>query len=278
MVEPCYSNAAAASAHSASLIDVQLIHAETDTKFQQHTKDGRTFCEVEPNVDYWIQVTLRPSVSVGKTYLVSISVDGQKLGYYIPFSDNNFYPTRHGIFKKVNGHGIKQALHFAVPYRIDSADELCLDDLLSKLGKIEVDVTEGIYLGYFTDANDFDTFREEKNSKITISKDASKVVRSSGGQATKRTPLSNQHHYAHGAFCERLALYYCCTPALQDLGILHKPERKIRALSNAANKRPLKRRKEKKIKVKNERGLKREVALIEILSDSESEVANDYES
>jgi hypothetical protein len=35
---------------------VHLVDAETKTPFKEHVKDGKTYAEVEPDIDYFIAV------------------------------------------------------------------------------------------------------------------------------------------------------------------------------------------------------------------------------
>jgi hypothetical protein len=56
---------------------VELVSADSKVKFQQHTKDGKTYVEVEPEAEYFVRVAAEPAPLVRGR----IDVDGKSLGY-----------------------------------------------------------------------------------------------------------------------------------------------------------------------------------------------------
>jgi hypothetical protein len=60
---------------------VELVSADSKVKFQQHTKDGKTYVEVEPEAEYFVRVAAEPAPRVSGR----IDVDGKSLGYKLLF-------------------------------------------------------------------------------------------------------------------------------------------------------------------------------------------------
>jgi hypothetical protein len=56
---------------------VELVAADTKVAFKEHTKDGRTYVEVEPQVEYFIRV----EAEIGPEVELRLAVDGKDLGY-----------------------------------------------------------------------------------------------------------------------------------------------------------------------------------------------------
>jgi hypothetical protein len=56
---------------------VELVAADTKVAFKEHTKDGRTYVEVEPQVEYFIRV----EAEAGPEVEIDLAVDGKELGY-----------------------------------------------------------------------------------------------------------------------------------------------------------------------------------------------------
>jgi hypothetical protein len=56
---------------------VELVSADSKVKFQEHTKDGKTYVEVEPEAEYFIHV----AAEAGPLLKAKILVDGKWLGY-----------------------------------------------------------------------------------------------------------------------------------------------------------------------------------------------------
>jgi len=43
---------------------VGLVGADTNAAFMKHTKDGKTYAEVEPEVEYFVRIEVEPSPRV----------------------------------------------------------------------------------------------------------------------------------------------------------------------------------------------------------------------
>jgi hypothetical protein len=60
-------------------LTLELVAADTKIAFKEHTKDGKTYVEVEPDVEYFIRVGAEAGPEVVK---VRLYVDGKNLGYW----------------------------------------------------------------------------------------------------------------------------------------------------------------------------------------------------
>ena len=56
---------------------VELVSADAKVAFMEHTKDGKTYAEVEPKVKYFVRIKVEPGLRV----VARIDVDVKYLGY-----------------------------------------------------------------------------------------------------------------------------------------------------------------------------------------------------
>jgi hypothetical protein len=99
---------------------VELVRAHTKVAFKEHTKDGKTYAEVEPEVKYFVHLEVEP----GPPVRAKIYVDGKWLGHYVMVGSSKrktSYDT--GLWSCDGLNTTKQALKFAKAKVFNSADE-----------------------------------------------------------------------------------------------------------------------------------------------------------
>lgn len=93
---------------------VGLVYADTKMAFKEHTKDGKIYVEVEPDVEYFISIQ-QTGTRRGGTTIVTLGVDGTELGIKHYSSKCKDQPSYKGIPSRENGFTTKKALKFTKP-------------------------------------------------------------------------------------------------------------------------------------------------------------------
>lgn len=90
---------------------VELVRADTKGAFKEWVaRDGKAYAEVEPGVDYYINV----GTAVGQVRATA-SVDGVRLGYYHTYAKPNSDGDYLGSWERKDGVSSMTALHFSSP-------------------------------------------------------------------------------------------------------------------------------------------------------------------
>jgi hypothetical protein len=98
--------------------EVRLVTASTKVPFLEHTRDGKTYFEVEPDVEYYIAIRRLAMPGGGSDHFCRCFVDGHGLGVNLHLRcrdvDSNWTYT--GILKyDKDGQMLFQNLRFVVP-------------------------------------------------------------------------------------------------------------------------------------------------------------------
>jgi hypothetical protein len=81
---------------------IELVYADTKMTFKEHTKDGKIYVEVEPDVEYFISMQQIGASQRGVT-VSKIFVDEQDLGYLRYYTKRMVRPAYQGVWNKANG-------------------------------------------------------------------------------------------------------------------------------------------------------------------------------
>jgi hypothetical protein len=216
---------------------VELVRADTKVAFKEHTKDGKTYAEVEPEVEYFVHLEVEP----GPPVRAKIYVDGKWLGYYVivgsPSEEKQTSDWGLGSCDRVNT--TKQALKFANAEVFNSADDT--GNLPFWTGNIEVKFLEIFDTGETTvarkthqntwDGGDvgFVMGYTEPKKKGVMSTQGSMV------ETKKRERVRKV--YTQGRILETIKLHYCSTVGLVYAGIFGPPNPMLLARKMNENKR-----------------------------------------
>ncbi len=92
---------------------VELVDANTKISYKEHTKDGKTYAEVEPDAEYFVnlqKIELLPE----DHYIVELYVDDQNLGWHVELDGNEIAeePDYFGLCLVINWIESSRALKF----------------------------------------------------------------------------------------------------------------------------------------------------------------------
>jgi len=241
--------------------EVKIYDPDTDSLYEELTKDGNVYIEVSPDAQYFIQVELVnqggwPRVKSGKA-LACITIDKQDLGYGKLVSLNGG-AKRAGIATKEGD----RALKFVMPRLNVDAKKAGPDPMAPLFGEIVVDMYETWLTTYMAPvvspsssssassagSTNSDAFPSEVTMKVDVPeelKDA-KVMRSTEGTAmlpgfkppkeaaspAALSPLCGKKYkpsfqleskYEWGSLITSIRLRYCSTVGLIVAGVIPKP-------------------------------------------------------
>ena len=202
---------------------IGLVYADTKMPFKEHTKDGKIYVEVEPDVEYFISMQ-QTGTSRSGTTILSYHVDGKDLNYHQCSSKCRDEPSYKGISNRQNGVTTKRALKFMKP-RISQDGTNVNRDLL--MGKVEIKMYDGILKGYKDNHKDitstFTTAAVDLEQSGLVKK---KSLRSGEGEITLTKKTSGKPHasFKRGAHIDTVTLNYCAALGLMEVGVLEKPD------------------------------------------------------
>jgi hypothetical protein len=95
---------------------IELVDANSKIPYKEHTKDGKTYAEVEPDAEYFVSLQ-KIAVLPEDHYIVDLLVENQTLGWYVPLSGPEIddAPMEFGLLQRVNGVTSSRALKFVKP-------------------------------------------------------------------------------------------------------------------------------------------------------------------
>ncbi|CAB9516857.1 expressed unknown protein [Seminavis robusta] len=203
---------------------VRLVHAETKEPFKEHSgPDGKVYTEVEPDVEYFIQVAVVGTMD--EVFLFDYFVDGQELSYNTACELGDGYQYC-GILSIEKGISKMQALCFRRPPRnlLIQNQDTNDDTTHAWMGEIQVDVSkamEGEMLPI--EQVPADTVDVEAVDAGGITEN--KVLRSGQGSYSHvQEAPSEAPHYGTGEFLQTITIHYCTAVGLIHVGVLPKPD------------------------------------------------------
>jgi hypothetical protein len=219
---------------------VELVEADSKQPYKEHVKDGKSYAEVEPDVEYFVSIEKIVDLPK-KRYVVDFLVDNQGLGYiWYPEGDETTdgQPRYFGLYQREDGAVAERALKFVQPpLEIkDSATEMP-----PFFGTVKVNVSEAGPPYYSEEVEDSDsdqsdscvysleveTVHVEKNKKRKHVRSAEGSVKSSKKycrQEKKASFRSKTKHWPRRDLVEVISLHYCTAVGLIHVGVLPKPD------------------------------------------------------
>jgi hypothetical protein len=200
---------------------VELIRADTRVAFMEHTKDDKTYAEVEPDVEYFVRLETEPGLRVH----AEIYVDGKHLGYAIEIGSPLLEKetTDKGLWSFDGISSTDQALKFAKAKVFDSADET--ENTPFWTGNIEVKFYELFDTGEIVTRQPFQNtwdggdvgpvmgLQTDSNMKGVMSTEGKTVI---NGKEEKR----KRKYRRIGRKLASIKLHYCSTVGLIFAGVL----------------------------------------------------------
>jgi hypothetical protein len=197
---------------------VELVAADTKIAFQEHTKDGKTYAEVEPEVEYFVRL----GAEAGPPVMAAIYVDGTYLGYWTTVGDPEEKDSEdYGLWSFDGISSTSQALKFAKPKVFNSADDT--ENLPYWTGTIDV---EFIQLFYTREIETRPTFQNSWDGGdfgfVMGQTDAEKKGVMSKQGNFEKTMKDNgvREKYTEGRVLATIKHHYCSTVGLIFAGIL----------------------------------------------------------
>jgi hypothetical protein len=209
---------------------VALIYADTKIPFKEHSaSDGQVYVEVEPNAEYYIQVSTESQDCV----VIRIKVDGKDLGYQLTMNkqtsliDPHFFVGVSSVDE--NGGTIHQALKFArTPVMQKTEDNKVPPAFWT--GSVQVEFYEGVYHGTQSGTRAFRNSWTGAGNDVgyMIGKsnpDQKKGVMSATGSTVDyaQPKAGKRARYNQGGHLKTITMNYCSTVGLIFAGILTKP-------------------------------------------------------
>jgi len=207
---------------------VRLVEAETKVAFKEHDgPGGKTYSEVEPGVNYLIEVDVVGG-SPSTMHMFDFTVDDKILGYNIfrSLGSENYYC---GLFSRQDGVENMRAFSFQRPsFANGSGDSASVSGGL--MGQVTIDISEAVYAGIETRAQT--DFSGSAMSPASVTADLThaqtkKVLRSGEGsycESKKATKIGARAKYVRGPRLESVTINYCTALGLVKAGVLAKPK------------------------------------------------------
>ncbi|CAB9521718.1 expressed unknown protein [Seminavis robusta] len=199
---------------------VRIVNAETKEPFKEHTgPDGKVYAEVEPDMEYFIEVEVVGGDPASSRSQYNISVDGKKLPYC--GHAKSFGKKYKGNWSRVNGVETTQAFVFQRP----EFSERKGSSPGALMGDIKLEFYEAIYSGTRSKLKDVkpDSFQADSVSSSLTHRQTKKVLRSGTGSVVEtKTRNKVRKTYSKGAFLESITIHYCTALGLVHAGVFGK--------------------------------------------------------
>jgi hypothetical protein len=201
---------------------IEIVYAETKVPFKEHTKDGKIYVEVEPDVDYFISIQ-KTATGQGDCTLSQIFVDDEFLGYQCPALIRTDKPKYNGLWTQEKGLSSMKALKFTKP-KISEDGTNVKRGLL--MGKVEIKMYQGIFNGYKHPSDFSSSFTASAVDFNQSGLAKKKSLRSSEGETVAESvqSVNKEPTYKCGALSDTATLNYCTALGLIEVGVLEKPD------------------------------------------------------
>mmetsp|Transcript_577 Transcript_577/g.1032 ORF Transcript_577/g.1032 Transcript_577/m.1032 type:complete len:258 (+) Transcript_577:138-911(+) len=209
---------------------LELIDADTNRPFtEHHGKDGKTYAEVEPEIEYFLRI----SSTDPRIVCLTCSVDDKDLGYISSLMPHG--ERINGIWSRENGVSKMSALKFnkLINKRnndgMDTKKQWGNNDNIHWTGCVELNVYEYVDQGTTNSYDNVSSSWSENTDHVRKGLHLSskkKALNSTVGTATIETKLTGRHHvFSCGAPIASIKLYYCSTVGLIAAKVLDPPPR-----------------------------------------------------
>jgi hypothetical protein len=209
--------------------EIQLAEAVSKRPFPEHSKDGQTYIEVEPDAEYF--VSIRKVAFTPTPLIVTIKVDGKRLGLrYRYHRCKSSAPKYKGLANvKEDGTIYFCALKFVKPSlsRVGNEVEACRGNSNARsMGSVEIN----IYEGKERVIQQQTSIRPQENRITDFGVPQVAIATAGSGGSKKKCLRSRSGHesvaskvesarFKQKALLESTTLNYCATPGLIMAGI-----------------------------------------------------------
>ena len=241
MVQYLFSNDANTIMVRKGNFELRLIYEDTKVPFKEHAHtDGKVYAEVEPNVEYYLQIRSHHPKGVVFKY----EVDGKDLGhsYHIKRGQHDWFTE--GLFNRQEDEEYGSALKFNSLYRRPNhgEDSDTTDNYCNWTGFVTLKAYEYISAGNkYHEKEDFesswhpDTEAIEKG--LNMSKHEKACYSVEGLSKTKKQQDVKKiiRMYKVGNLLESVTLHYCSTVGLIAAKVLTPPTGGPTLLNNTSS-------------------------------------------
>jgi hypothetical protein len=209
---------------------IELVEAQTKVPYKEHTKDGKTYAEVEPNAEYWISIQKIRAVSfANQNVCVRVKVDGKCPGWTTSYNPSSVdkEPAFFGLVECKDGVTSSRALRFVKPEILAGIGSASANEPM--IGNIEVEIY-AIAATYVDNSRLQDKLGTMEATTVSSRGGMSKAkfVRSAAGKTT-HLMTSSSKKYVQGPKLQAIMLHYCTVPGLMHVGVLPKPDNVLEA-------------------------------------------------
>jgi len=181
--------------------DFQIVSTDNNESgvkipFMEHSNNGKTYVEVEPDAEYFLSVRqIRPS----STELYSeFSVDGKNLGFHVLWPGGlSVDPVFLGIVSNTDGIETTKALKFvSATFTTDDNKTGSIPSSMAGMGQIQMIVSHGIFQG----------IERRRNFAVATSFEASSIdidCNNSDEFVTKKKKLAIRRWKHRNSFCQK---------------------------------------------------------------------------
>lgn len=203
------------------IFNVTLVEAKSKKAFKEHTAlDGRTFVEVEPDKEYFIQIEIMAG-EADTTHKVNFKVDEKDLGYSTNLT-RAYGPIFEGIwsFDAETEVSRTNALQFQKPKLTKKGTK---NDSIGLLGTVQVMFSQAICEG-FQDHDDVFVAHFEATATVPRRSETQKLLRSGTGSHSEVVEeITIARNYSTGELLETVILHYGSTASLVQAGVFAPP-------------------------------------------------------
>mmetsp|Transcript_11210 Transcript_11210/g.15080 ORF Transcript_11210/g.15080 Transcript_11210/m.15080 type:complete len:260 (+) Transcript_11210:15-794(+) len=192
-----------------------MFNAVTEEPFKEHTYYGKTYVEVEPGAEYFIQVTSQSEEEI----LWIFYVDGESLGYWSHQEPGESHIN--GIFSHRDGRKSNTALKFArvqAQYPVSNT----LDNQSLWTGQVKAEAYKAIFSHDDEEIDDYAADFKEGDIRCDF-EGSKKSVMSTKGTITESQNVISRTSYKEGDLVDTFELNYCTALGLINVGVLPKP-------------------------------------------------------
>jgi hypothetical protein len=207
---------------------VELVSADSNAPFKEHTKDDETYVEAEPDAEYFVRICTGPGVPVR----AQIFVDGKFLGYNATAgSQEEKHSHNRGLWMHDgDSSSTHQALLFAKANVFNSSD--AAQEAPFWTGNVKVEFAEIFDTGRTHVQNKWQNKWKGGDVGLVVGQAGPKmkgVMTKEGNIAVSKQDDGRRTTYREGRLLDTITLNYCSTVGLMMAGVLGPVDRYVMA-------------------------------------------------
>ena len=212
---------------------VEIVEANTKAPFKEHKKADQVYVEVEPGLEYYVNV-MKTGTSLPYNTYIEIWIDNKFLRYTKSTKSTALHrePRYCGLRSVRNGCSTHTALKFESPREVVCDSSVTCPDKL--MGTLEIKVFRDNRKEIEVKANFNWNGVLELSSKVQVASNddikGKKVLRTTAGTSSlSKTKVTSCRAYSEqpGELVDTITLKYCATPGLVAAGVLDRPNKPI---------------------------------------------------